>query len=505
MNNLLQSPLDLQQAAASELLARREGRRTLIGFTRYTFPQYTADPVHVLIGSFLDEIIAGTIKRGMVFAGPQHGKSELASVRLPAKWLGERSDEPVIISSYSANLAHSKSRQVRDIIEGNEYRALYGDLAPIDVPVTTRDDQRAVDEWRLSPPHRGGLRAAGVRGGLSGHPAVLGVIDDPFADWEEAQSPTIRARVMEWYQSVLRVRVWEQGAILIIMTRWNENDLAGQLLKGQAHKWEVLRLPALAETQEERDKNNEFLGLPIGQPDPLGRQPGEPLAPSRFSKAALLELKEDVGSMVWAAEYQGVPRPLEGNRFKRHWFPIVDAAPAEASRVRYWDKAGTSGGGAFSCGVLLAKHEGITYIEDVVRGQWSAYEREDTIKQTAEMDALQYGGKGKVKIYVEQEPGSGGKESAENTIRNLAGFSVYADRPTGDKDTRLEPFAAQAEAGNVKMVRGMWNHDYVEEMVTIPNSTYRDQGDATAGAFNMLNSGQERKYRKVVQQVVRRA
>jgi predicted phage terminase large subunit-like protein len=205
----------------------------------------------------------------------------------------------------------------------------------------------------------------------------------------------------------------------------------------------------------------------------------------------------------WSAEYQGVPRPLEGNRFKRHWFPIVDAVPYDATRVRYWDKAGTQDGGAYTSGVLIAKHEGRIYIENVVRGQWSAYERERTIKQTAEMDATQYGSKSAVKIYVEQEPGSGGKESAENTIRNLAGFSIYADRPSGDKDTRLDPFAAQAEANNVVMVRGIWNQDYVEEMVTIPNGTYRDQGDATAGAFNMLNSTQPRKYQKVVQRVRR--
>lgn len=495
MLNLQPSQQVLQQAAASELLARRNARRDLISFTGYTFPQYVADPVHVKMGEFLDEVIAGNILRGMIFAPPQHGKSELASVRYPAKRLGDNPDEPGIIASYAANLAYSKSRQVRDLIESREYRALYGDLSPVDIPVDTRDDQRAVDQWGLAKPHRGGLRAAGVKGGLSGHPAKWAVIDDPFADWEEASSPTIRAKVIDWYKSVLRVRIWEGGSILLIMTRWNDADLAGWILKGQAHKWEVLRLPAIAETQEERDKNNLYLGLPINVPDPLGRKSGEALAPRRFSREALLDIKEDVGSMVWAAEYQGVPRPLEGSRFKRVWFSkFTDVVPKEARRVRYWDKAGTEDGGAFSAGVLVAKHDGFTYIEDVVRGQWSAYEREKIIKQTAETDKSRHGS---VTIYVEQEPGSGGKESAENTIRNLSGFIVYADRPSGSKDVRLEPFAAQAEAGNVILVRGRWNHDWIEEIVAIPNGEYRDQSDATAGAFNM-NKDNERKYQRVV-------
>jgi predicted phage terminase large subunit-like protein len=94
--------------------------------------------------------------------------------------------------------------------------------------------------------------------------------------------------------------------------------------------------------------------------------------------------------------------------------------------------------------------------------------------------------------YVEQEPGSGGKESADATIANLAGFAVYADRPTGSKDVRLEPFAAQAEAGNVRLLRGAWNQDYVEELCAVPNGAYRDQADATAGAFNKLAGGRRR-------------
>lgn len=477
-----------RQDAAKELIARRKARETLIDFAAYTYPGYVADPMHELIAAKLDKVIAGDIRRLMIFAPPQHGKSLLTSVLFPAYWMGKRANDPVIISSYAADLAHSKSRESRGIVEGHEYRALFGDLGAKDVvPIITSPESRAVDEWHLKYPFRGGLRAVGVGGGLTGFPGMLGIIDDPLAGWKEAQSRTERDNVREWYKTVFRTRIWEGGAIVIIMTRWHADDLAGWLLKTQAGLWEVLRLPALAETQEQRDKNNEYLGLPKGLPDPLGRDPGEPVAPRRFSKNALLEIKSESGSVVWGALYDGVPRPAEGNRWKRHWFKIVEAVPAKAKRIRYWDKADNEGEGAATAGVLLAQTGGLTYVEDVKRGFWSALEREQVIKQTAQLDAQRYGGPSVVEIWIEQEPGSGGKESAESTIRNLAGFKVRKETPSGDKDTRLEPFAAQAEAGNVFLKNAQWNGDYIEEFVAIPNGTYRDQSDATSGAFNKLH------------------
>ncbi len=170
---------------------------------------------------------------------------------------------------------------------------------------------------------------------------------------------------------------------------------------------------------------------------------------------------------------------------KREWLShMVPRVPSKAAYVRYWDKAGTAGGGAYTAGVLLAKdRDGLIYITDVVRGQWAAVDRERIIRATAEADRAKYG---HVRISVEQEPGSGGKESAESTIRNLIGFSAIADRPTGDKAIRLEPFAAQAGAGNVRLVIARWNGEYVDELTTFPMGKYRDQADATSGAFNRL-------------------
>jgi len=406
---------------------------------------------------------------------PTHN-SELVSVRLPAFWMAHRPDDPIILTSYAASLAYSKSRQARNLVESDECRELFPG-------VKTNPGSRAVDHWELAPPHRGGMLAAGVGGPITGHGAALGIIDDPFENWAQAYSETVRAHVWDWYRTTFRTRIWEGGAIVIIMTRWHEDDLCGRLLLDQGESWEVLRLPALGETQEDRDRRNRRLGIKPGQPDPLGRKPGEPLCPSRYSAEALGELRRDVGSLAWEGQYMGSPTLPEGNRIKRAWLPIVDAAPAKAARVRYWDLAGSESDAAKrTAGIRMAGPvDGVYYVEHAITGKWTTGARNKVIRQVAETD-----GKA-VKIRIEQEPGSSGLDTARDLVKLLAGFAIRPDRVTGDKDVRLEPFAAQAEGGNVKLVRGDWNGDYIEELCAVPTGRYRDQADATAGAFNELS------------------
>lgn len=484
----------VQRLIARERLTNRAEAYHLLDLVKRVFPQYRAEPAHELIASALEAVVSGDLTRLMIFTPPQHGKSTLTSVHLPGYWLAYRPDDPVILASYAASLAERHSKHAREVVESSFYRALFPGL-------TTRSESRSAQFWQLNQPFRGSMLAVGVGGPITGFGAMLGIIDDPFENWEQAQSLTYRDRAWDWYRTTFRTRVWERGAIILVCTRWHEDDLAGRLLQSQGAQWTVLRLPALAETQQERDENNKRLGLPEGQPDPLAREPGEPLCPARFSRDALEAIRTDVGALAWAAEYQGVPRAPEGNRIKRAWLPVVDALPVGAtSLVRYWDKAATESDGAcYTAGVLITRIAGITYIVDVVRGRWTVGEREAIIRQTAYLDQErveslrhQRDRACRVTTYIEQEPGSGGKESAEATIANLAGFAVYADRPSGNKDVRLEPFAAQAEAGNVRLLRGAWNQEYIEELCTVPNATYRDQADATAGAFNKLTVGRRR-------------
>ncbi len=205
------------------------------------------------------------------------------------------------------------------------------------------------------------------------------------------------------------------------------------------------------------------------------------------------EAIDGVGESLHSAWVEGDwEKEFAGFVFQKGWFEILDAAPANFKRlVRYWDKAGSTNKNAkYTAGVLMGvTEENIFVIVDVVRGRWEIDERERNIKQTAELDRQRWGNR--VSVYHEQEPGSGGLDSAKMTTRNLAGFNVYSDKVSKSKDSRdrgVEPLAAQAGAGNVKLVRGLWNVTFLDEIALAPHSAIRDQVDAAGGAFNKLTS-----------------
>jgi predicted phage terminase large subunit-like protein len=197
-----------------------------------------------------------------------------------------------------------------------------------------------------------------------------------------------------------------------------------------------------------------------------------------------LNSEKKIGEYYYAGQYMQSPIPIGGAMFHVDRFHIERETPKKwRLRMRYWDKAGTKDAGAYSVGVLIGKdYEGRFWVIDVVRGRWDTGARERTIKQTAKLD-----GKA-VLVGVEQEPGSGGKESAENTVKNLAGHKVRIDRPTGDKAQRADPFSTQVNAGNVWLRKARWNRDYIEELrfFSLENSKYKDQVDASSGAFKYV-------------------
>lgn len=409
----------------------------------------------------------GRLKRLMLFLPPRHGKTEMVTVRYPVYRLAQNPEMRVIIGAYNQTLANKFSRKARKLAR---------ECLDVD------RERRAAEEWDTV--QGGGLRAVGVGAGITGQGGQLVIIDDPVKSREEANSLAYRERVWEWYRDDLYTRLEPGAAMILIMTRWHDDDLAGRILMSEdGPNWEILRLPAEAETQEERDSWAERLSRDGGQPDPLGREPGEALCDERYPLPELQRIRTVLGTPSYWALYQQAPQPPAGGMLKRHWFKIVGAAPAQAKRVRYWDKAGTADGGAWTAGALVARNSaGQFFIEDVVRAQLEAADRERLIEQTAALDAR----RGSVEIWVEQEPGSGGKESAQGTIRRLAGHVVYADRVTGDKATRAEPLAAQAEAKNVFLVDGKWNGAWLDEAASFPHGRYKDQIDATSGAFNKL-------------------
>jgi len=223
----------------------------------------------------------------------------------------------------------------------------------------------------------------------------------------------------------------------------------------------------------------------MAEEDEKNRRKGEALFPEHKSLPFLMERRALMTQAGWESEYQQNPITVGGGIFPIEKFKIVPALNrSEIKRsARYWDKAGTRDGGAFTAGVLMHQMKDGTYVVgDVRRGQWSALERERIIKQTAEVD-----GEAPF-IWIEQEPGSGGKESAEATVRMLAGWSVRADRVTGSKEVRADPYAAQVQAGNVSLLAGDWNTAFINEHEAFPTGKFKDQVDAASGAFNKLAS-----------------
>lgn len=263
-----------------------------------------------LLNQKLLALAEGTIKRLIVTCPPRHGKSQICSRYLPAWYLGTWPDRRVILCSYEAEFAATWGGQARDILEEHGPH-LFG--------VSVREDARARHEWKLAD-HDGGMVTAGVGGPITGRGANLLILDDPIKNMEEALSRTYREKTWQWWQSTALTRLEPDGSVLVIVTRWHEDDLVGRLLKGDPEeadaanpddeRWEILNLPALAEAD-----------------DPLGREPGEALWPERYSAERLGRRRRRLGEYVWHALFQQRPGPSGGDLFQRAdfcWYRTTD-------------------------------------------------------------------------------------------------------------------------------------------------------------------------------------
>src|SRR5262249_28417135 len=294
----------------------------------------------------------------------------------------------------------------------------------------------------------------------------------PIKGRSEASSKLVRDKTWAWFMDDFFTRFSDSAGLLMIMTRWHLDDPVGRLAE-RFPEAKILRYPAIA---KEDEKN---------------RRKGEALFPELKSLPFLKERMAAMTQAGWESEYQQNPIPVGGGMFPIEKFRIVPALNlVEIKRsVRYWDKAGTADGGAFTVGVLMHwMQDGRFVVGDVRRGQWSALDRERVIKSTAEMDKHAFP---RHFIWAEQERGRSGRESAEATIRMLAVGKVKADRVTGNKEDRAQPYAAQVQvqAGNVLLLAGEWNRDFIDEHETFPAGKYKDQVDAAAGAFNKVATG----------------
>jgi predicted phage terminase large subunit-like protein len=437
-------------------------------------PDPFVDGLHVeAIALHLEAVERGEIRNLIINIPPRHSKSMIVGVMWPCWVWITRPETRWLFSSYAANLSIRDSVKCRRLMLSPWYRARWGDRFALasDQNVKIRFDN-----------DRGGYRyATSVDGATTGDGGDRIVVDDPH-NVQQAQSDVQRRTALDWWDGAMSSRGNNPKTVarVVVMQRVHEEDLTGHLLAQGGY--EHLCIPAEYEAEHPFRRVTS-----IGWQDPR-RTEGELLTPERFGPAEIKELHLRLGSLRAIGQLQQRPAPKDGAFFKEAWFAKkLPAAPREAERVRYWDHAASEDSGDFTVGLLMAKAEGLYIVEDVVRGQWSPGARDAMILDTAREDARRYGNE--VLQWMQQEPGSGGKDQAENFVRMLAGYPAYSEPASGSKEVRANPFAAQAEGGNVRIVEGDWNRAFVQELVSFPVGKNDDQVDCGAGAFNRLSAG----------------
>ena len=414
---------------------------------------------------FYDAFDAGKRPKLAIMTPPQHGKSWVVEDFI-AWTAGKHPEWKTIFSSYSDDLGVLRNFNLQRLFQSQRYRNIFPSFR---INEAGWQCNSYLIEYVGGP---GSFRNTTVNGPITGMELNLGVLDDFVKGRAEASSKTRRDHTWHWFTDDFMSRFAADSALLIVCTRWHVDDLLGRYIAKDPTVRRIV-FPAIAEEDEKY------------------RKKGEALFPALKPLSFLLERKALMTQSSWEAQYQQHPYLVSGGMFPVELFrtiQIFDRGEVIAS-VLAVDKAGTAGGdGAYTAIVLMHKMKnGQFVIERVVRGHWSAFEREQMIKQCVETDhANMRRLYSDYKIVIEVEPGSGGKESAENTIRNLAGYTVIGHRPTGDKAVRAEPFAVQVQGGNVLLHAGPWHEDFIEEAESFPNGPHLDQIDAAAMAFNHL-------------------
>jgi predicted phage terminase large subunit-like protein len=462
-----------EEANLLEELAQARARESFLEFRRYIRPQliigWWVREIAQVLQHFYNDFISGKRPKLALEAPPQHGKSWAVTDFI--SWVaGKNPDKKTIFGSYSDELGVRTNIDLQRIYTGDRFRRVF----PL-TKISTANVVTISDRWKRNASlieyigHDGSFRNTTVAGQINGMELHLGVIDDPLKGRAEAHSPTIRDKTWDWFADDFMSRFAKDGALLVVMTRWHVDDMLGRFIAKFKDEVRVCRYPAIAEHDE------------------LHRKKGEALFPEHKPLDFLMERRKLLTEASWESIYQQNPIIVGGGLLpveKLKVVPMFDRSKVTTT-VRYWDKAASdTEDAAFTAGVRMHSMSDGTYIiSHIVRGQWTALDREEKIKAWTELDASEFGS---YEVYVEQEPGSGGKESAESTIRMLAGYAVYADKVTGAKEVRCEPFAAQVQGGNVWLVAGAWCADFLDECEVFPAGKWKDQVDAAAGAFSKL-------------------
>jgi predicted phage terminase large subunit-like protein len=409
---------------------------------------------HQLICNALERIEKGSLKRLMIFMPPRHGKSQTVSETFPSWFIGRDPKRRVIATSYGDTLSRQFGRKNRAKLE--EFgRDIFG--------VELAKDNNQTTNFSIAG-NTGGALFSGLGGSLTGHGAHLLIADDLFKNRMEANSSVYRDRIYDEYRNSMLTRLTSDGAVIIINTRWHEDDLCGRILKEEADKWEVISLPAEAE-------ENDALGRNIG--DPLWSEQG-------FDKAWIDETKRSVGSQSWNALYQQRPSAMEGNIIKRSWFQFYKQAPTFEEQIisvdaTFKDKADTD----FCVLQVWGRKGADKYLLDQVRERMGFT---STVTAIRTLNAKHP--KAHTKLIEDKANGSAIIDFLKHEISGLIPVE-----PQGGKVARAYAVQPTIEAGNVFIpdpTLAPWVHDFIEECASFPNGAHDDQVDCMTQALNRL-------------------
>ena len=393
-----------------------------------------------------------------------------------------------ITSSHSATLSLESAEYSRDIIRSEKFQLLFPDIV-IRQDKDVKSNFRVVKKTYVNVGQAPRLQSGGGRISTSVDARITGFhahvrLPDDIIDPRRAVSE-VGLKAAQDHLKTLFTRTTDKAVsvTIMIMQRLAQEDPTGWWLDMDPEGVKHICIPGQIRDYKKFLKPPELEKFYI---DDL-------MDPVRMDWGVLKQMEAILGQYGFAGQVGQNPTPPGGGMFKTDQFVIVDRLSSDTNivkTVRYWDKAGTQGGsGARTAGVQMSVMSNGKYvIHDVVKGRWETHEREKKIKRTAEVDTIRFP---HIRFGIEQEGGSGGKESAQATVRNMAGFSVTKDRPTGDKIFRADPFSVQVNEGQVILIRGEWIKEFKQELELFPLGTYKDQVDAASGAFMMLSGKRE--------------
>ena len=440
-------------------------RNYLKDFSEYINPAFKNQWFHDIIDYKLQQVLEGKIKRLMVFMPPQHAKTTHVSHYFPSFSFGKKPDLKIISCSYSSDLSSKINRNVQRTIDNKRYRLLFPESKLNDKNIRDNSHGKFIrnsDEFEIVG-HSGFFKSVGVGGPLSGNAADIIIIDDPIKDAVEAQSTTDRNRKWEWYCEVVSARLRNTTAIVLLMTRWNEDDLAGRILAHEPGVWDVISFPYIKE-----DNNNPN--------DP--RQIGEALWPEMHSVEKAMQLKAN-SERMFASLCQQRPAPSEGGIFKRHYWKFWQTLPAHVDKVIFsWDCAfKDTNTSDYVVGLVLAKYRADTYIVDMFRGRWDFVE---TIKQMRRMHEMYP--MATEKLIEEKANGAAVISVLRHEIPGLIPIV-----PTESKIARAQAVSSIIESGNVYLPEfAPWRDSALYELSIFPNGANDDIVDCLTQALNRL-------------------